>query len=237
MTKEALRVFHFCSYITKLPDGEKLIGDEWDAMKLVKAIKGDPINGYATIPQPPAHSFRLEEATRDGVFDAFARFAAPLFMPLLPDGANYALVPIPSSKSVVGSDSSQTPPCRLATAFAATMNGRMVVHDMLRMKAAGESSRKGGTRNPRALYDNLQCIKPVSSMNHILIDDVLMSGGHLQAARALIEKAGGKVVAAVCVANTIHEHTPASAFVRNETKVDFFDPDAPDPWANLLARL
>lgn len=228
MKTSELRVFHFAAYITKLPDGEKLIGDEWDAMKMVKAIKGDPVNGWATIPLTNGRTFRLEESTRDGVFDAIAEHAIAKARHLMPTPTVWAFVPVPSSKSTPGSDCSSTPTHRLARALAAQMGEYGVFHDVLRMKVACESARKGGTRDPKEIYDNLQLLTAPNAKAIILVDDVLMSGGHLRAARALIEENGGRVSAAMCAANTIHEHTPASAFDFKETKLAHFDPKAPN---------
>lgn len=57
---------------------------------------------------------------------------------------------------------------------------------------------QGGTRNPEVLLKNLAVTGRVRGATVVLVDDVLTSGGHLQACSALLRQHGAEVEMAFC---------------------------------------
>ncbi len=189
-----MRVVCFCTYLTDIVSAWR--PDDHNAHDFIFAIKGRDFKGYALIPfggQPQ----RIDNSNRDRVVEWFGAMAAEYLRTTETEGP-ISLVPIPGSKC--DRQSLGTPrTAALANAISGAFGPGARVCDMLRWKAAlASANEQGGSRDPKFLLANLVRTGPVPSGRLILVDDVLTSGGHLQAAEALIHAAGHQVEVALC---------------------------------------
>ncbi len=78
----------------------------------------------------------------------------------------------------------------------------------LRMRETMQSSRKGGSRNPSVIYNNLEWLGgiPPRTQGLFLIDDVVTTGAHFNACKRIIcEQHPGMDVCGIFLAKTIWE--------------------------------
>lgn len=164
--------------------------------KFRDALKGDPINMHAWIPVVGRGKRRLQQSNAAEAFEWFGEMAAELLQKEKITGSPI-FVPFPDSKCTVKAGrASKTK--RLADAVAKHYGGD--VADILRFaKEMRSSHSEGGTRDAEEIYNELQTIGAVDKKRpYIIIDDVLTTGGHMQAGVAELRNQGAKVVLAVC---------------------------------------
>lgn len=197
-----LKVVSFATYLVS--GGYK--GADHNAGKFVKALKGEDVRGYATVPVL-GQNLRLEQSNRASAADWFGQMAADLLHQAPSFPRPFVLVPVPSSKASVGSPTAG-PTFDMATAVATAFGSQASVHDCLRWKQPIASARSGkGSRDPWVLWDALAPLGPIPNPTapRVLIDDVYTSGGHLQACRMALQGASLKVPLAICGARTVYE--------------------------------
>lgn len=220
----SLKVISFCTYRTSKGAGWK--NRDWAASKLVKAIKGKPVNGYADIPVG-AEGFRRLDATN--VARAPAIFALIAGQRVKWNEAGpIAFVPIPDSDCAMGAP---TAPRTLGLAKAlaeSSLTGDSIATDILRWDQPMPSSHQaGGTRDPQLLYPRLRLAGAVPPDRRIvLVDDVVTSGGHLRAAAAFLESGGATVAGAVCVGRADDGFTVDDAFATRIDSLESFTYDS-----------
>lgn len=187
-------VVSFAQYLTRSEFPWR--DDDYNACKFIKAIKGERINGYASV--PVGNAIRtLRQANADDAVEWFGEIASAAKVKVM---APAFLVPIPNSDSTVAT---RVVPRTLALANSlAEVFPNTQVLDCLRFKKTMLSARKGGSRNPQEIYDNLSLTQDVRKKRIILVDDVHTTGAHLRAAAAKITSAGGKCETAVCAGRT-----------------------------------
>jgi hypothetical protein len=213
-----LQAICFSTYLTD-------IAVDWrprdhDAHKFIDAIKDRDINGYAYV-RVRGKWLRFDNANRQDVVGWFATMVGHYFE-AENLRRNVALVPVPGSKCDLkfrGTLRTAT----LAEAIAETVNGA-TVRDVLRWKKAMPSANEeGGTRDPQELLANLTLRGSVDGTRVVLVDDVLTSGGHLQACAALLRQKGARVRRAVC-AGRADDTQPADPFAIRVEDVDEYEP-------------
>jgi Phosphoribosyl transferase domain len=220
-----LRVFSCCTYSTLRRSRTQ---EQWAALYFVKAIKRQPLRGYASVPLPDGTVAHLDERTCAQAPSWFAQMAATR-IPWAP--GLRVLVPVPDAACGLSDDHvSKTVP--LARALVAALPpGKATVRDVLRWaKAMPSTHQAGGTRDPQELYGRLRLAVPLSldGSDVILIDDVMASGGHLRACAAFLRDGGANVVAAVCAgrADDTEPSNPSPFGPRSDVLPDFVsDPD------------
>ncbi|WP_209348707.1 phosphoribosyltransferase [Pontixanthobacter sp. CEM42] len=168
---------------------------EYNAWKLVKAIKGQPVNGYAEFGNSRV------DGTPGGRNVARRLVANDAVQKLRNAGLVAPLVAVPSSDHV-DFEASFTGH-RIAQAITAVADD-YPTRSVLRFrevmpKAAGE----GGTREPSTIAAALDIDDPVDFEQCILVDDVTTSGGHLRGAARFLRERGISVIGAYCVAQTV----------------------------------
>lgn len=186
------------AYVTE-PDARKP-GSGWEAFKFIRAIKGEPFRGYATIPVAGV-TVRLNENTKHLVYSWFGQMAASLLRPRFSSPPAF-VVPVPSSSAVVGAQWGEpAAPLRLAEELAGRLGS--AVWDGLRWDAPGQAAHQGGSRDGIDLYKRLVLIR---SMPHaarcLLVDDVLTGGGHMRAAVHKLREHGANVSHGVVAGRT-----------------------------------
>jgi len=215
-----LRVICCCAY----PTAKRIWGqDDYNAKKLVDALKARPVNGYGELPLPTGASARFNQESTDVAMTWVARRALDAIR-LAGVGGPFAVVPIPHASCDVHSDA---PPRMIAVAerMAMIRPGEVAVEDILRwdrpMKSA---SAAGGSREPRDLYAFLRVIDDVPELPMVLLDDVLTSGGHLQAAAAVLVEAGGTITVAICGVRALAETVDGEQFAFSYAILDDYLP-------------
>ena len=135
-----LRVVSLCSYLT----GElKARSIDWPAIKMVKALKGDPINGYFDLSvEGVAHRFNKDNVGQ--FLDLVPRAMAAAILPRIEGTAT--LVPIPNSHVLsAGRAEFLYPQARNRNSrrewWAAKGRRRIGVHKTPRKGSKGRSSR------------------------------------------------------------------------------------------------
>lgn len=199
-----LEVICFCSYLVT-NDHSVWRSQDHIATKFVKALKGEQLKGYAYVPVLGARQY-LGNGNLDDSIEWFGDMVAHYMQEngLEPP---FVLVPVPNSGNTRKSPKPRT--FKLAKAIAEKI-GNTEIADCLRWKEDLGSARKGGgTRDAGILYRNLVVTEELDeSLPHILIDDALASGGHLQACAAKLESEGATVAMAFCGGDTVHEPPP-----------------------------
>jgi hypothetical protein len=189
----------FCRYLVEI--GSDWRGDDFNAHDFVHAIKDRDIRGYAYLPLRGGWR-RFDNSNRQAVVEWFGTMVADYFrsehLEMTPLAS---LVPIPGSRF-----DTRRRDCPRTTALAeavARALGQTAVEDIFRWKTVMPSaSAFGGTRDPHALFENLSMLRPLRHGEVVLLDDVLTSGGHIQACAARLREAGVEVTRAVCAARS-----------------------------------
>ena len=216
----SLPVVCFCTYLSG--PGSTWRPRDHDALKFVKAIKGRTLNLYADVPVC-GHLKRLDNSNRVQATVWFAEMAADYLSASNMSGP-FTLIPVPSSTVTVGVDG-QYPALIMSRDLAARLNDGTAVLDCLRWRTSLRSAHSGGTRDPRALYRNLQ---PPARITRecdpvILVDDVLTTGGHLMACASVVRRSLDRPRLAL-VAGRTDWVQQADAFGIREEQIDDFEP-------------
>ena len=204
-----LRVVSLCSYLT----GElKARSIDWPAIKMVKALKGDPINGYFDLSvEGVAHRFNKDNVGQ--FLDLVPRAMAAAILPRIEGTAT--LVPIPNSH-VLAPDEPNFSTLKLATGIAAASGGRLKAAPALVFTKPQEKARKGGPRDAAHLQEAYKIVGNIEGPI-ILVDDVWTLGGHLRAACWKLASPQRPVILASTVAHTTHEHVDKPVSVQEHT--------------------
>jgi predicted amidophosphoribosyltransferase len=148
-------------------------------------------------------------------------------------GAPVALIPVPNSRCSIGA--SEPPRTRaLAEALAVELNGGTggtdaVVLDVLRWSEPVQPAHLlRGTRNPQELFGRLTIVGSLEALTDrrgVLVDDVLTTGGHLQACAARILRQGHRIDVAV-VAGRADQAQVEEPFTIRIDEIAEFAPEA-----------
>lgn len=172
MQLDTLKLISLCDYLTD-------VEAEWrdqdhTASKMVKALKGDVINGYFEIPI----AGKVTRFDQNNVHNFVARIPPALAKHIMRhcDGPA-TIVPIPNSH-IVSPSTQGFKTLDLAKSIAQSSSGKFTVAPALVFKEPQDKARNGGPRHADYLEDAYKVIGNVSGPI-ILLDDVCTSGGHM----------------------------------------------------------
>jgi hypothetical protein len=167
-----LKVISLCSYLTEVSNPWR--PEDHTASKMVKALKGDEINGYF-------------ELLVGGTKQRFDNSTASAFAKLIPAvlwkaisgeiPGNATIVPIPNSH-ITSTTQDGFKTLDLANEVAKNSGGRVKAVPALVFDKPQQKSRDGGPRSPYHFESAYRIVKDVSGPI-ILLDDVLTGAGHL----------------------------------------------------------
>jgi hypothetical protein len=219
-----LRVVSCCTYLTGT-DGIVWRPRDYDAHDFIMAVKGWTIGGFAQIPCR-GRIHRIDDGNRDLALQLFARMITDLARGEEGLAPPVVLVPVPNSACHLGS--SQLPRTRAqAEALARELGPGATVWDGLRWTAPLAPARsERGTRDPGTIFERLaRCaIPPRPASRVVLIDDLLATGGHLQACAAMFRRWGCAAGLALAAGRSDPEPADDPFGVRLDLLADFSPP-------------
>lgn len=217
-----LSVWSILFYLTEV-EGLEWRQADYDANKMIRAVKGEPIKGY----------FEIDTGDKRRRFDQ--NNVAADFLPVLwraiarklsaTVSGPFDIVPIPNSTATVEDFSD----CRIfqhGRAIAdAVGNGTKCV-TALRWKNAKTPAHEGGSRDPQVHFENLRVVeKPTRQF--ILFDDVLTTGSQTIAAYRRLVKAGVTPMLGMVVGRAVKDQrTPAIGWYQGPVETE----SAPVKW-------
>jgi hypothetical protein len=172
MPSGTLKLVSICAYLTDTSVPWR--PDDWTAMKMVKALKGEPINGYFDY-KVGGRVRRFDQANIGEFLDRVPRAMAKLIKRHVDRPAT--LVPIPNSPvTTVNAPEFRT--LQLARNIAAASGGSLRAIPALVFREPQVPSHQGGPRSPYHFETVYQMVREVRGPV-VLIDDVCTTGGHL----------------------------------------------------------
>jgi phosphoribosylpyrophosphate synthetase len=216
-----VRVIGCCTHLTDV-NGPWRRAD-YNAHDFVFAVKDRQLNGYAWIPCRGIQRY-VNNGNRDLTLQLFGEMAADIEVEPLPI-ADPCLIPVPNGYATIDGPPPRT--LAQARAYAVALGGAAKAVDLFRWAHVMPSaSRQGGTRDPQQLYEALRTraegLKElVRDRPCALVDDVLTSGGHLQACAAALKDLGHRAVVAVVAGVSDQEQIGNPFGVRMEEIEDF----------------
>ncbi|MBA8877883.1 hypothetical protein FHW16_001565 [Phyllobacterium myrsinacearum] len=178
-------------------------GSDYNAILLVKAVKGHPVgNGYTNV-SISGKTVRIQEANKDDALKWFGAWAATIIDGSSNCDSNTVLVPIPNSSTVVGGPNTFRTAV-IAQAIKVACSTPTVVAPYLKWDTARPRSTDGDSRRPELLFPHLVQEYQFPAGRIVLIDDVYTTGGHFIASTWRIEHWGRSVDMGICCGRTEH---------------------------------
>jgi hypothetical protein len=187
--------FSYCRFLTNI--AQPWTDDHYNARAIVRAIKGEPFSGYASLKVNNAWQ-TLDAAHPQVAFDWFAdRVAIETPFPL----GGMTLCPIPDSECTLSAGKpSRTMP--LADTLVERIPG-LEIWDGLRFERPMQKSRDTNMRDMLTLFEALLARSDLPSGPIILLDDVCTTGAHARAAAHLLKDKGARTLFSMSVARTM----------------------------------
>lgn len=212
-------------YLTQQVD--EMRDNDYTSLSIAKAVKGRDPGGRDKSIKLGEKVFRFGPGNPNGAVDLWTAWAANLIVNgMEPQDGRLVIVPVPNSHATV-SDGCDFRTWELARRIAAMIGDNVQALDELRWTEAIPKASAGGPRQAYDLYPKLECtLKCEADVDRVLIDDVMTSGGHLQACAARIKASGASIAAAVVCGRTMHVQVTNPFAMPIEELADF-DPNDP----------
>jgi hypothetical protein len=210
MSSGGLKLITLCSYLTDTSQNWRQA--DWNASKMVKALKGDPTNGYFEV-EIGGKITRFDQSNVATFVQRIPRALAKMIKRHV-DGVA-TIVPIPNSH-VTGIGSPDFKTLDLANSVASASGGQFNVEPALVFKTRQIKSRKGGPRSAEHCEEAYRLASDVKG-KIVLLDDVCTSGGHIIGAyRKLHAQPKREVVLACAFGRSTKEQMSAPVGPREE---------------------
>jgi hypothetical protein len=210
MPSDDLKLVSICAYLTDTSLPWRNLDHK--ATKMVKALKGEAINGYFE------HEIagKLRRFDQTNIQEFLARIPRALASTIARHvSGNAILVPIPNAH-VTKPDEPRFPTLALAQAVARESRGNLSVVPALVFSEAQVKSREGGPRSPHHFESAYRIARPVTGPL-VLLDDVCTTGGHMIGAYwKLHEPPTRRVVLACAFGRTTKEQLENPVGIREE---------------------
>jgi hypothetical protein len=172
MSSEKLKLVTLCAYLTETSQTWRQ--DDWDASKMVKALKGDPINRYFSA-KIGGQVRQFTQANAGEFVERIPRALAKVIARHVDGKAT--IVPIPNSH-VVDPTTPNFKTLELAEAVAKCADGQFDVIPALVFSKPQPKSRQGGSRSALHFQSVYRVTAEVTGPI-VLLDDVCTSGAHI----------------------------------------------------------
>ena len=216
----AIKVVWFC---TSSSNPNQQSSANLDALNFLRALKGERIEGEATIPIAGQHR-RLSNSNLDEAIDWFGEMVASYFQRQGLDPPFY-LVPIPDTNTTL---ESTTGPWMSVTAMAiaSKFEGDVEALDVLRWKK-NLSHLSAETQDSTRLYENLALLRKIEwDKPVVLVDYLAANAARAQACEGFLRANGARVL--LCVfAGRIVPQKPEKNFAVFRAKVTGINPVPP----------
>jgi hypothetical protein len=210
MSSDKLKLVSLCAYLTDVSVTWR--GIDHTSSKMVKALKGDQINGYFEY-KIAGKVRRFDQANIKEFLDRVPPALAKLMARHV--GTNATIVPIPNSH-VVDIQSLNFRTLLLAKAVAQSSNSQFQAVPALVFTKPQVKSREGGPRDP-SHFENVYRIVTDVQGPIILLDDVCTSGAHMIGACWRLKSPKRNVILGAAFGRTTDVQLSAPISVRAET--------------------
>jgi hypothetical protein len=191
----SIDVTTFCRYLTR--KNQEWRDEDWAGLKLVKAIKGKPVKGYAHF---NIDGFR-GKVDQESASQAVQWFGELVGRMCSGSRCDVFFCPIPDSGCTIAANRPSKVLSLVQSALQRVDGPKL--WDGLRWARQVPKAAETNIRDPQFYYDALTTTTVVPSRPEIILfDDVCTSGAHLKAAAARIREQGGSCNHAVCFART-----------------------------------
>jgi|SRR5581483_27556 len=214
MMSDTIQTHSFLYYLTEV-DGISWRSQDYMTNKMVHAVKGDAIKGYFDV-SVNAKGRRYRQENIDEFIAIMMNTVAGKLRTLI--NSEFSLVPIPNSEVTPGTkDEFRT--LSHARRIAKIIGTRAQAVPALRWKQPKASARRGGTRDPQVLFDNLTVVDDLKAPV-ILFDDVITTGAQMIASCRRLKSVGIQPAAGIVVGRATKHQWP-SMIGWQEEEVDF----------------
>src|SRR5262245_55551748 len=133
-------VLSACKYLTEV-EGLTWRGPDYAALKIVKAVKGEPIKGYFEI-SIRGKKHLVDQRNAEQFVTALAKGMGSKLRKTLGDGKEISIIAIPNSSAVVSSSAAYRTD-DLAKQVAVGFGANAIVESLIRWKAARTPQHRG----------------------------------------------------------------------------------------------
>ncbi|WP_371038669.1 hypothetical protein [Rhodosalinus sp. FB01] len=230
-----LTVVPMVQYLTQ--PVEEMRDQDYKSLSIAKAVKGREPGGRAKSMRLGDKTYSFGPGDPAGAIDLWTAWAVNVISGAMnPPNGQLVIVPVPNSQATTA-DNDDFRTWELARRIAAAIGENVQALDELRWSEVMPKASEGGPRQAYDLFPKLHCtLKNDPGVDRILLDDVMTSGGHLQASAARIKASGAAVEAAIVCGRTMHVQV-TNPFSMPIEKLSDFDPDDPFGFGALFGEV
>ncbi len=206
-----LSVHSLIAYLTQ--EGMTRRQEDWDAYKIIQALKGETINGYFDL-KIGGETKRFTQANVGTFLPVLFRAVAKKLTQEVK--GQFDLVPIPNSSASVKSGGASFATLNHAKAIAAALESPQgTPNAALLWKQPKTPAHRGGSRDPQVHCANLKVVQKITRPV-VIFDDVTTTGSQMIAAHRMLAGAGAKVLCGIVIGRATHEYLTTTIKWREE---------------------